>query len=160
MSRTIVRVTQQGFTHCPACSNYIKVAEDVVDTECAFCGEALRVTASQAKGMALGSQIVAVGRGALVAGALVGLTAFAGCGDDDEYTDGGSNSSAVDEDAGDEDAGDDASDDAASDVEVEDVFNPNNQGMDYGGGEFTNNNSAPTNNNTADAGGDVEPDTP
>jgi hypothetical protein len=125
--RPIVRVTSQGFTHCPACSNFIRVAADVSDTACGFCGASLRVEARRAE-TTFGSRVKAVGRGAVLASLLAGTSVLGvGCAEDED---------------------DDPTPTADAGVDSEVFNNDNNTQADYGGGGF--------NNPTDDAGMDVE----
>ncbi len=126
--RPTVRVTSQGFTHCPACSNFIRVAADVSETSCDFCGAALRVEARRAD-PTFGSRVKMAGRGALLAGVLMGTSVLgAACGEEEDT---------------------EPTADAGVDAEV--FNNDNNTQQDYGGGGFNN-----SNNPEDDAGMDVE----
>jgi hypothetical protein len=120
--KPVVRVTQQGFTHCPSCSQFIKITESASQTVCPFCEAPLRESV-KAKPSEFGSKLKLFGRGALLAGALMGASVLAACDTEEE------------EYAGEEDAGTDMGEE---DMGEEDVFNPNNSQSDYGGGGFNN----------------------
>jgi hypothetical protein len=73
--KPVVRVTQQGFTHCPSCSQFIKITESASQTVCPFCEAPLRESV-KAKPSEFGSKLKLFGRGALLAGARFGALAF------------------------------------------------------------------------------------
>jgi hypothetical protein len=117
----IVRVTKQGLTHCPACSQYIRVAAELSSTCCDFCGATLRIEVQRAE-PTFGSRIQAVGRGALLAGLLAGSTVLGvGCSDPEESCD------------------------PEVDLECEEIDGDSNIGNDYGAGPFNN---TPNNNDS------------
>ena len=54
--KPVVRVTQQGFTHCPSCSQFIKITESASQTVCPFCEVPLRESV-KAKPSEFGSKL-------------------------------------------------------------------------------------------------------
>jgi hypothetical protein len=141
----IVRVTKQGFTHCPACSQFTRVAEELTATCCDFCGASLRIEVQRAE-PTFGSRIQAVGRGALLAGLLSSSTIFGvGCGDVESTSDDDNNTA---------EAPNNEQCDPDVDLECEVIDEPNNIGNDYGSGPF-NNNDLPRRLPLRDGGGRV-----
>ncbi len=83
MTTYIVRVTKQGFTHCPACSRFTRIAAELAATTCDFCSASLKVEVQRAE-PTFGSRVQAAGRGALIAGMLASSTVFGVACDDVE----------------------------------------------------------------------------
>jgi hypothetical protein len=127
----------------------MRVAKVLQETQCPFCGIDLEITESKAK-----RGLVDVGRGAILAGALAGMTSVVapGCGAEDKdpptaTADGGmmaDGAMMADMAMTTPDAGADASTDTLVREDVNDEPDPQ---QDYGGG-FNNS----VNNVTADAG--------
>lgn len=78
-----IKISRHGLTSCPACSAHIRVADELHETACPFCGADLMADAGGGVLSSLRSA-VSSGRSGLVAASLFGLTALAGCGDDED----------------------------------------------------------------------------
>lgn len=72
-----VFVSRHRLTPCPSCDAHIRVEQQVANTRCPFCGEKL-TAAMRRKGL-----MPALGRGGLLAGALLGLSMTGGCEEED-----------------------------------------------------------------------------
>lgn len=71
---TIIKVSRQGLTLCPACSKHIQVAEQLEETACPFCQAEFTkalVTANRAPGPL--QRLAGSGRSAVIAASLMGM---------------------------------------------------------------------------------------
>jgi len=80
MVRT-VRVTRDGFTNCPGCHAHIKVAAELGETVCAFCGSSLKMIAQRADHQRFAglARVVKAGRSGLLAASLLGFGGLSAC---------------------------------------------------------------------------------
>ena len=84
-----VRVSREGLTRCPACAAHIKVAEQLRDTLCPFCGASILAADENtvadegvvATALRKTAKALMTGRSSIIAASLFGATAM-GCGDE------------------------------------------------------------------------------
>lgn len=81
---TKIRVSRDGLSRCPGCLTHIRVAEDIKDTTCPFCGASIIPSRNDPAESRSAFRDLMTGRTGVVTASLFGLsTAIAGCGDDD-----------------------------------------------------------------------------
>ena len=76
-----VLVTRDGFTNCPGCHAHIKVASELGETVCSFCGCSLKLNAPRADHQRFAglARVVKAGRSGLIAASLLGLGGLSAC---------------------------------------------------------------------------------
>ena len=77
-----VRVSRHGLTTCPGCRAHIRLAAEVRQTVCIFCGTELIPSSVIQSAMRTVADVVRYGRGGLIAASLLGASVLPGCDED------------------------------------------------------------------------------
>ena len=73
-----VAVSKKGFAMCSGCHSFTKVAPELDDTVCSFCGS--QVTRSSERPVSFGlSRVLKAGRSGLLAASLLGMGGLSAC---------------------------------------------------------------------------------
>jgi hypothetical protein len=76
-----VAVSKKGLTKCPECHAFIKVASDLADTVCTFCGSHLATTVQLAESPRFAGlfRVIKASRSGLLAASLLGIGGLSAC---------------------------------------------------------------------------------